>query len=296
LTIDVGELRCFVVLAEELHFGRASQRLAYTRSHVSQILQRLERELGVTLFERSTRRVVLTREGALLLEHARTVVDAIVELEDHARALTDQLLSEFRVVYAPGTGLTTIDLLRQLAIEAPDVAVRIDPSPTSLGVIQTIAGGEARVGIAQWTTPHLESLVLPSAPVCLYVWTGHRLASKASVTIADLDHEPLLVAERGVNPDLYDAVVAYCRGAGVEPEFLERHIPSPSQLIELVANEQGLAFNRQMPPVPGTVSVPMEGPLPPGHTVFLLWRKQAVDRLTRILIKIGRNLQPPAGT
>ncbi|WP_027344271.1 LysR family transcriptional regulator [Hamadaea tsunoensis] len=83
--LEVRQLRYFVAVAEELHFGRAAERLAMAQPPLSRAIRELERRLGVPLFERTTRQVTLTPAGEVLLRDARTALDAVSAAEHRAR-------------------------------------------------------------------------------------------------------------------------------------------------------------------------------------------------------------------
>jgi DNA-binding transcriptional LysR family regulator len=188
--VDVVELRTFVVLAEELHFERAAERLSYTKSHVSQILRKLERELGVSLLVRNTRQVSMTPGGSELLECARSIIKAVIDLEDTAARLAETLSSEFRLVYSPGTGEVIAQLMRRLLMEEPGTRIRVDPSTESVKVLQAVASGEARAGLGHWRSDALRSLAVATYPIDLVVWPEHPLASRSSTSVRDLEKKP----------------------------------------------------------------------------------------------------------
>src|SRR5262245_14295285 len=113
--MDLSDLRCFVAVAEELHFGRAAERLLYTKSHVSQIIARLERELGLPLFTRTTRHVELTAAGGRLVSRARTALDAVEGLRREAADLAALSGTQLRIAYAPATGAVTTRLVTEIS-------------------------------------------------------------------------------------------------------------------------------------------------------------------------------------
>jgi DNA-binding transcriptional LysR family regulator len=288
--MDLSDLRAFVAVAEELHFGRAADRLVYTKSHVSQIIARLERELGLPLFSRNTRQVELTSAGSQLLSRARTVLAAVADFRREAADLAGQARGQLRIAYAPATGALTTRLVAEVSAPGSALAIQIEPKPSSPHVIRAVLDGEVGLGIAQWSTPQLEAIPLGSPTPVVHVPVRHRLASRATVTLADLDREPLILPQRNVNPELYDATVDFFSSHGVEPDYRPRHITSPAQIVELVLSRQGLAFgSTDDPPAPGLISVPFAGPPPPGRTVYLLRRHGPADRLVGRVLRVARS-------
>jgi DNA-binding transcriptional LysR family regulator len=290
--MDLSDLRGFVAVAEELHFGRAAERLLYTKSHVSQIIARLERELGVPLFNRTTRQVELTVAGSRLVSRARTVLDTVEDLRREAADLAGHSGAQLRIAYAPATGAVTTHLVTQISAIGPATAILLEPRPSSPQVIRAVLDGEVGLGIAQWTAPQLEAIPMSSPALVLHVPARHRLASRRTVTVSDLDHEPFILPQRDVNPELYDATVAFFTSHGVEPDYCPRHITSPAQIIELVLSRQGLAFGSDADTTArGLISIPFVGDRPPGQTVYLLHRHGPSDKLVDGVLQMVRNGQ-----
>jgi DNA-binding transcriptional LysR family regulator len=101
--VDLGQLRYFVAVAEELHFGRAAERLHMSQSPLSRAIRELERELDVVLFVRTTRRVELTPAGTALLDHAGRALAEIGAAVDDARRAAEPDYGELAIGYRPVT-------------------------------------------------------------------------------------------------------------------------------------------------------------------------------------------------
>jgi DNA-binding transcriptional LysR family regulator len=179
--MELRQLAYFVTVAEEMHFGRAAERLHIVQSAVSQQIRRLERELGAELFDRSPRHVRLTASGERLLPEARTVLAAA----DRARAAV-----------------------------APPAGLRIG---TSTGLGAHLDGVLAAFVRAVDPVPGVRVLPLWSDPLVAAVPATHPLAARPEIGIEDLARLPLSITERRNNPALVDLVVGACHDAGFEP-------------------------------------------------------------------------------
>ncbi|GLX27303.1 LysR family transcriptional regulator [Streptomyces lavendulae subsp. lavendulae] len=216
--VELRQVRYFAVVAEELHFGRAAERLYVGQPTVSQQIRRLERELGLELFDRTTRTVSLTRAGQELLPHARALLNAervLVEATAGVRAQRDATL---RVGTSTGLGPRLQELLAGLAERAPGLLVELAGLPLATRLRQ-VRDGELDAAFVRGShaVPGLELLPLWEEELVAALPVRHPLAAAAEVALADLARLPLRIAAREENPPLVDAVTAACRAAGFEP-------------------------------------------------------------------------------
>jgi DNA-binding transcriptional LysR family regulator len=217
---DLRQLRTFVVVAEELNFTRAAERLFVAQQAVSRSVAALERELGVMLLNRTTHDVTLTPAGAALLESGRDVVAAADRAFAEAAAMGAGDAGAVRVGTTPAVGSGVRDqIARALREGAPTLVVDFrEVRPRDLA--QLLRKHTVDVVVAR-TAPDvrgLESAALAPTPANLLVPSGHRLAGDPSVSLADLDGERLLTWSPPGTPytDLLVSRVA-AGGARVEP-------------------------------------------------------------------------------
>ncbi|MEV7602728.1 LysR family transcriptional regulator [Kitasatospora sp. NPDC089797] len=216
--MELRQLRCFVAVAEELHFGRAAERLLLGQPAVSQQVRRLERELKVELFDRSPRYVRLTPAGERFLPAARKVLAA----EDAARALAADLAEpavlRLGTVTALGERLDLIlDTYRRRApavrVELQDARVRERLARVSDGRLDAAF---VRGAIAE-QNPDLRFLPVWEDELVLALPARHPLAERPEVDLADLAELPLRLTERAGHPALVDLVTDACARAGFRP-------------------------------------------------------------------------------
>jgi len=188
LDLDLRSLRYFVAAAEELHFTRAAARLFVAQQALSRDIQRLERQLGVSLFLRTTRRVTLTAEGERLLVRARELLAihdlALDEVHDPVRPIMVDLLSAGRL-----TGVRILDVAR---MDEPSREFRARYSGGFGAALASLLSGDLDValgrvdGIGRDLAHELESHVIRLEPLALMLPEDHSLAAHDPVPIPAL--------------------------------------------------------------------------------------------------------------
>lgn len=207
--MNLKRLRYFVVTAEELHFGRAAERLHMAQPPLSQQIQRLEAELGTKLFERSTRSVTLTDAGAHLLPDARRLLADADALE---RRVGEHLSGESGVLRLGFVDSSSYEVmprfLRSHRDRWPGVTYELR-SMSSDEQALALAAGDIDIGIARSDAGSRDPAIDLTAEEFLQesllvaVSEDHRLASQKSTTITKLAGESLIGFDRKISPSLF---------------------------------------------------------------------------------------------
>ena len=221
--MELRQLRYFVTLAEELHFGRAAEREHIVQSALSQQVQRLERELGVRLLERSTHHVALTAAGVVFLVEARQILAHVDRAAQAARS-TAGASAPLRVGIIDSSYDSMPQILHEVQARYPGLVIhQVEASVPEQ--YQQLADGRLDVGVgrAALAPPQIASLLFRQDPLGVLVPTGHPFAELDGVTVADLAKEPLLLAEEAMAPEFNQFTVEMCRAAGFTPDRLPRN-------------------------------------------------------------------------
>lgn len=191
--MEVRELRYFVAVAEELHFGRAAARLSMAQPPLSRAIQQLERRLGDTLLERRPRTIALTRAGAVLLREARVTLETVEAAERRTRRAGDDRPT---IAFAAKAGAAT-DLVSALldALAArpafPAVELLLGGPGEAEGFLRTGQADVALLLTPYDSTAGLHTQALRSERQSLVLPIGHRLADRAEVLAAEIEQVAL---------------------------------------------------------------------------------------------------------
>ncbi|WP_236788185.1 LysR family transcriptional regulator [Amycolatopsis sp. GM8] len=228
--MELRALRYFVTVAEELHFGRAAERLGIVQPAVSQQVARLERELGVRLLDRSPRTVRLTEAGRRVLGAAREALLAA----DRVHAVAGNPVRIVRIGTAPGPADRLergLELLRELSPDFTPVLVELPVTER----LKALRSGEIDLALARGMRRVSGLRVLPawSEPLRAVVSVRHPLAAREAVTLRELAGFVLRLPAREADPPLHDAVTAALRDARVRPSLGRPADTTPNLLVEI---------------------------------------------------------------
>ncbi len=241
--MDLRHLQSFIAVAEELHFGRAAERLSLAQSPLSRQIRELEHELGAPLFRRSTRSVMLTNAGEVLLKEAREILARL----ERARWMVQQAeLGEAGQVHVGFVASAAFDIVPDLfgSYRAHYPNVEIVPHHMSVSEqIDGLRGHRLHLGIVRKPVSG-DPLIFESLQedvVALALPRAHPLTQLEQVSLGELREERFIFLRRQPWPGYYDMLIEACRGAGFSPNIVYE-TPDLVTLVGLVATGAGVAF------------------------------------------------------
>jgi DNA-binding transcriptional LysR family regulator len=287
--MELRQLRYFVTLAEELHFGRAAEREHIVQSALSQQLQRLERELGVRLLERSTHHVSVTAAGAVLLTEARQIL-AHAERAAGAARNAASAAATLRVGIIDASYDSMPQILHEVQARYPSLVIhQVEASVP--GQYQQLLNGRLDVGIgrAVLAPAGIASLLFRQDPLGVLVPADHRFAGLDAVPVRVLSEEPLLLAEEAQAPEFNQFTVEMCRSAGFTPAVYPGTVESIRAAADLVARERCLYCVPAscIAALPGTTWRPLTEPAS-SYPWSVLWRAGDVSGHVQAVVSCAR--------
>jgi DNA-binding transcriptional LysR family regulator len=242
--MELRHLNYFVAVAEELHFGRAAQRLDMAQQPLSRQISRLENELGIRLFYRTKRTVRLTEVGEVFLVEARKTLSQAEQAVLLAQQANRGEIGRLAVGFT-GSALNSVlpQVIRRFKDCYPKIEIALEGLQTNEQVVALLSGqlhiGFLHPPISDKTlvreTIHREQLVvmLPDT---------HFLAEGApnSISITDLAGEAFILFPRRVGPILYDQIISFCQQAGFSPNVVQEAVPQQT-ILGLVAAGLGIS-------------------------------------------------------
>lgn len=269
---DLRLLRYFIAVAEELNFTRAAERLYIAQPSLSAAIRQLERQIGVQLFDRDTRRVVLTAAGHAMLPHARDALAAAERGVDAALAAQGGQLDVLRVVYTMPLEAIATSAIDRLEARNPQPSITARGTWTS-ELVRELRDGHADIGVLRFPEDagDLRMHQLRGDPLCALVPADHPLTRANAVGFADLADEPVVVWNSALGMDQYNALVAHAFETAGTPlrAFSTGRLDVPGWLP--VARGEAIALVGAAERTPGgTVKITITDA--PRMPVFVGWR------------------------
>lgn len=240
---ELAQLRCFTTVATELNFSRAAERLNMTQPPLTRQIQLLEHQLGVALFNRTTRSVVLTAAGRAFFVEAQSLLERAQIAAMTARRFAEGDMGSVTISFVPSA---VYEFLPRVIAEArhkqPDIRV-------SLAEMNTYEQHEAlrsrRVDLGIVRSPMRHSGIVTETlvrePFVLAIPRSHHLAQASTVVVNDIEGEPFIMYSHSAYQPFNELLTGMFRSAQVEPDYVQ-WLGSTLTILALVNAAMGLAL------------------------------------------------------
>lgn len=292
-SVTFKQLQYFVAVAEELHFGRAAERLGIAQPPLSQQIQKLEVSLGATLFNRTSRRVELTEAGGMLLEEARIIAQRIESLRRAVRQRAGSFAGSIDIgAVTPVLDTFLPELIHKFTAKHQGVRVSLHEKRSSEQIAAVRAGllDLGFIRLFEQDLSDLETLLVRRESYVLALPKSHVLAKRKTIPLEALRDAPLIMAPRQARPALHDRLVSCFQDAGFSPTIVQE-APSKRTEVSLVAAGIGVALipqsYSQLYHRDGVVYRPIKGTLPTIEIVAI-WKTDAANSAVQKFLDVVR--------
>ncbi|HEY9817895.1 MAG TPA: LysR family transcriptional regulator [Candidatus Obscuribacterales bacterium] len=280
--IEFRHLRYFVAVAEELHFGRAAERLHMAQPPLSQQIRQLEEQLGFQLFHRTKRRVTLTEAGQVFLEHSQDLLQQLERAVESGRQASRGEVGQLAIGFVSSA---TYNVLPMILHEFRDRFPQVNLTLRELTTDQQVRWlAENRLDVGFIRPPiddaQLKTQVILQEPLVVALPVHHPLAALEAIPLKSLAGESFILFPRRLAPGLYDQVISLCQSADFSPKVVQEAIQMQT-IVSLVAARMGVAIvpiSIQHLGRTGVVYRPLQEATPQA-AIALLWHP---DKLTPV--------------
>lgn len=290
--MELRHLRCFIAVAEELHFARAAEKLHIEQSPLSRAIKELEEDLGVRLFERTTRTTKLTHAGHIFFEHVPRVFASIGQARDSVKAIAAGYHGQLRIALSDSISQARLTALLALCREQePDVDIRLYEVPFAQQV-KGLSGDLYDAGFAQCADVDDGLIAVPawSDPMVVAVPARHPLLAHKRIPLEEVLRYPLVLCDPDACEGCSRQLTKMLRTVDREPLVVEQ-VVSHELMLTLVAAGFGLGFATEAHVSacnhPDIVTRPLAGQ-PPVLTTYLLRRDtEPPEQLRRFVERVN---------
>ncbi|MBA0035784.1 LysR family transcriptional regulator [Pantoea sp. BIGb0393] len=241
--MDINQLRCFVAVGKELHFGRAAQRMEMMPASLSRFIRLLEEDLGVRLLNRSTRNVSLTAEGAIFFDEASKLIDQFDALAQRFKVGLKDERRTLRIGAIDSAARGLVPALLNLFVPLhPHSDIHIIEDKTINLIPKLKSGWLDMIFIRepQSIDASLAVRFITRESCVLAVPIQHALAQREQVAVADFQHEAMIIPDRRTRPHSHDLTMNLFKLAGLTPHIAQ-FAEEKQTILSLVSAGLGLA-------------------------------------------------------
>jgi DNA-binding transcriptional LysR family regulator len=292
--MEMRQLKYFVAVAEELHFGRAAERLNICQPPLSQQIKNLEEELGAQLFHRKNKKISLTEAGVAFLQDAREILDKARYATEKVRGIARGVLGRISLgLVLPAMDTFVPDAIREFRLQNPMIEIQLLEMGTS-AQLTALKAGDIHMGVMrlfQHDTKGLTIEKIVEEPYILAIPSGHRLESLDTIPLSSLDGEPLIFFPRRLHAKLHDRMIECLEAAGCNP-VISQEATTKFASVALVAAGFGVALvpeSTQKHMRSGVVYRNLSGDLPMVE-LSVVWQEQKTLPSLHNLIATIRNM------
>lgn len=294
LIMELRQLKYFVAVAEELHFGRAAERVHICQPPLSQQIKNLEAELGARLLDRDSRNVSLTEAGKAFLEDAREILTRVDEAALRAHRMGSGREGRVKVGFVfPALDTFFPEAIREYRLSHPLVELVLREMGTAVQ-LEALRVNHIDLGFIRLFQQQAADLVferIVEEPYILAIPFDHPLASEKEIHVDLLGGEPLILFPRRTHPALHDQIVSSMRGPAGIP-YIIQEVTTKFTAIALASAGIGLALvpeSAKRQKRKGVVFRRIVGPLPRVE-LSLVWKEDNDDPCLHNFINLVRRL------
>ena len=291
---ELSQLRCFVAVAEELHFGRAAVRLNMTQPPLSRQIQILERVLDVVLLERSNRTVKLTPAGQSFLAEARRLLKLAESAALLAKRVANGKAGSINIGFTATSAYSYVpELVAACRRELPDVEISLKEM-VSGDQLKRLDSGEIDIGLLRPPIPRngLSAFRVTAEPLIAAVNAGHALARSETIAIEDLVAEPFIMYAPYEARYFHDLLVELFSRTGLVPNYVQ-HLAQIHSILAMVHSGVGVALVPQAAlnlHFSGVALRPVDLPRQRPAELFFVSREDNDNPLVPILAALAKGL------
>lgn len=294
--MELRQIEAFLAVAEELHFGRAANRLRMAQSPLSQTIKKLEKSLGADLFERNTRAVSLTAAGLSFLPHARKILEELDLARRAATTETGTFYGRLGIGFSGALNHKTLPpLTRALRHRYPELALTLSGGLLTQDALNLLHNGSLDVSFVGLPVdaPSLATRRIAIEPLGAAVPVDHPLAGRQTVALDELAGDGFVTMPEAQGSTLREATFAACTAAGFRTRVVQE-VADPYTALSLVAGGVGVSLMPDsiagiMPG--GTVFIPLSGTVPYLES-GIAWNPALVSPALRLALQLAEEVLP----